>query len=200
MTTFYLIRHAEKDTDPQLLSGRTRGVHLSARGRRQAEGLARFLGRAEIEHVFSSPMERTQETAAPLAREKGLAVEISEKWDEFDCGSWTGRTFSELLVMPGWAEFNRFRSGTPIPQGESALAVQARVVGEMLRWRSEFPDAGVAVVSHGDPIKFAIAYFLGVPIDFFLRFEISLGSVSVMTLDTEGPVLVRLNAVPDETT
>lgn len=198
MTTFYLIRHAEKDASEQLLAGRTPGIGLSARGRRQARAIARRLSPEAIRHVCSSPMQRAQETAEPLADERALDVQVSPAFDEIDFGDWTGMRFSDLEPHARWRQFNRFRSGTHVPGGESVVEVQARFVAGMLRLRDAFPDDGVAIVSHGDPLRVAIAYFLGAPPDLFERIEISVGSVSVLTLDDHGARLVRLNQVPEE--
>jgi broad specificity phosphatase PhoE len=197
VTTFHLIRHAERSGDQEMLIGRMGGFHLSVNGRRQAERLARRLVREPIKHVFSSPLERARETAAPLARELGLVVEVSPAIGEIDAGGWTGRTFRELdAADPRWRQFNRSRSITPIPGGEAMVDVQARFVGEMLRWREQFPEDAIAIVSHADPIKVALATLLGAPLDFYDRLEIGLGSVSTVAVDAGGSKVERINYVP----
>jgi broad specificity phosphatase PhoE len=196
VTTFFLIRHGEKDADDQRLSGRLPGIHLTARGRRQAQALARELADAPIRRVYCSPLERARETAAPIAEARRLGVEICDELHELNCGAWTGRGFAELASDPRWTQYNQFRSASRIPGGDTALEVQARVVGQLLRWRAMFPREGVAVVSHGDPIRFAVAYFLGMPLDFYLRLEIGVGSVTELTLDDHQPTVRRLNHLP----
>src|SRR4051812_40591985 len=120
MTTFYLIRHAERIENQQLLVGRSPGISLTERGRRQAERLARHLANEPIRRIYSSPMERARETAAPLARVKGIEVDVCAAIHEIDAGEWTGKTFPELdATSPAWNQFNRFRSAIPIPGGES---------------------------------------------------------------------------------
>lgn len=169
------------------------GLHLTALGRAQAERLARHLASEPIQHVLSSPIERARETAAPLAREKALEVDISPAITEIDSGTWTGSTFPDLDHVEQWRQFNRFRSAIVIPGGESMVNVQARFVGEMLRLRDTFPNDSIALVSHADPIKIALACFIGAPIDLYDRLEISLASVSVVTLDHWGAKVLRLN-------
>lgn len=200
MTTFYLIRHAEREGDQAMLAGRMPGLHLTAHGRVQAARLARHLAREPIEHILSSPLERTRETAEPLAAARGVNVGISDAIGEIEAGRWTGRMFPELDASDEeWRRFNRFRSGTRIPGGESAIAVQHRFVGEMLRVRNQHPNTGVALVSHADPIKIALACLLGAPLDFYDRLEIGLASVSVVTVDDWGAKVLRLNdRVPEE--
>lgn len=78
------------------------------------------------------------------------------------------------------------------------LEVQARFVGEMLRLRTEHPQAAIALVSHADPIRAAVAYFLGAPGDLFGRIEIGLASTSMLTLDDYGACVVRLNETVED--
>jgi broad specificity phosphatase PhoE len=194
VTTFYLIRHAERAGDQQMLTGRMADVHLSPGGRDHAERIALHLTAVPIQHVYSSPLERARETAEPLARAKAVTIEISAAIGEIDSGAWTGRTFPDLDANEErWRRFNHFRSGTRIPQGEAMVEVQSRFVGEMLRLRESFPDAHLALVSHADPIKIALACCLGAPIDFYDRIEIGLGSVSVVELGDWGAKVLRVN-------
>lgn len=198
MAIFHLIRHAERAGDQQLLVGRNPGVHLTAAGRAHAEQLARMLAAEPITRIYSSPLERARETAAPLARARGLTVGTLDAIGEIAAGDWTGRTFPQLdAESERWRQFNHFRSGIRMPNGESAVDVQARFVNAMLRLRDEFPSDGIALVSHADPIKIALACFLGAPLDLYDRMEISLGSVSVVRLENWGAKVLQLNWLPD---
>lgn len=141
-------------------------------------------------------MERAQETAAPLSRLTQLPIETLEGLHEFDFGAWTNRRIDALKGSPGWEPFNAFRSGTRAPGGESMVEVQARFVGAMLQLHERSPDEGVALFSHGDPIRAALMYFSGTPLDFWHRFEISLGSISVIELTAQGVQITGINEVP----
>jgi broad specificity phosphatase PhoE len=198
MTTFHLIRHGERDTPDGILAGVALGVHLTERGRAQAEAIARRLASEPLDQVFSSPQERALETAAPLARARQLEVQTTVALSEIDFGAWTRKAVVELDGEVRWRNFNQFRSGTRIPSGESALQVQARFVGELLRWRDTFPGQHIACFSHADPIRIALGYFLGIPIDFFARFEIACGSISTLELAEWGVRILRVNAVATE--
>lgn len=193
MTTFYLVRHAEKDGPADLLSGRAPGLGLSAAGHRQAGQLANALRHEPIGRVISSPLTRARETALPLAQRLGLEVGISEALGDIDYGAWTDRTAESLRDDPEWRRFHGFRSGYRIPEGEFLADVQGRFVREMLRLRSEVPEGGLALVSHSDPIKLAIAHFAGVPLDLFGRFEIDSASVSIVVLTDRDVRIVGLN-------
>ena len=201
MITFYLIRHAEREGDQTLLAGRMPGLHLTAPGRVAADRVAGRLAAEPITQVLSSPMERARETAEPIARRLGLELEVRPELDEIDFGRWTGRTFHDLdATDEHWRLFNRVRSFTRIPGGEAMVEVQARFVALMLRLQEASPNGGIALVSHGDPIKMALACFLGAPLDVYSRLEVGLASVSVVTLDDQGGKVIRLNEAPPTVT
>ena len=176
-----------------MLVGRAPGVSLGAEGRRQAEALAERLAGVPLEAVYSSPLERARETAAPIAARLGLAVRAVEELTELDFGDWTGRTIGELAGSERWRLFNTFRSGTAAPNGEHMLEVQARMVRALERLRGAHPDGRVAVVGHGDPLKATLAHYLGVPLDLFQRIEIDPGSLSVVELADHGPRVLLVN-------
>src|SRR5207248_938714 len=86
VSTFYLIRHAEKHAPENVLAGRAPHIHLTERGRRQAEAVAAHLASYPIQQVFSSPASRARETARPLADAKALPIQISAAFHEVDFG------------------------------------------------------------------------------------------------------------------
>ena len=112
-------------------------------------------------------------------------------------GEWSGLTFEELDRRPEWRQFNTVRSMTRVPGGETMLELQARMVNELESVRKRHPDRQVAVVSHADPIRAAVCYFAGIPLDFSNRIAIDPASVSVVELDGDAPRLVRLNHTGD---
>jgi broad specificity phosphatase PhoE len=193
MTTFHLIRHATNDWLARGMAGRQPGVHLNAEGEQQAHWIAERLKSAGIQRICSSPMERARETAAPLSELLQLEIEICDGFNEVDCGDWTGKTFRELSNVPEWELWNRFRSGNRVPNGESMPAVQARFIDALMRVAQERRDGIIAVFSHGDPIRAALAYYLGIPIDLISRFDISPGSISVLRLSGEAALVLSLN-------
>lgn len=195
MTTFFLIRHGMNDRVGKSIAGRMPGVHLNVEGLGQAERLAERLAHERIQLIFSSPLERTVETARPLAEKLGLEIQISDALTEIDFGDWTGKTLEELALLPNWKQWNAFRSGTRIPNGELIAEVQLRMVSEIEKIRDEFPEGFVAIFSHCDPLKAALFYFLGLAPELFQRIEISPASVSVLTIDDFGAQVVRLNDV-----
>jgi probable phosphoglycerate mutase len=181
MTVFLLIRHADNDMlGSQVLAGRGPGVSLNENGRSQSHRLARRLAALPIEAIYSSPLERTRETAGPLAEKLGKPVQVMQEINEVDFGDWTGSSFAELSDNPRWKAFNTFRSSTRTPGGEMSIQVQQRMIGALEELCTRHPKAMVALFSHGDPIRTVIAHFLGIPLDFITRLRISPASVSVV--------------------
>lgn len=193
MTTIFLIRHGETDKVGKTISGWLPGVSLNRAGVTQAGKLAERLAGAGIAAIFSSPLERALETAQPLAARLRLQVEAREALGEIRFGDWTGRDIEDLDRDPEWRRFNSFRSSTRAPGGEGMLEAQLRMVSELTDLRRRHPDEAIAVVSHGDPIRAAIAHYAGIPLDLFQRFEISPASVSILRLSEDTAALLRLN-------
>lgn len=193
MTTFLLIRHGMTDAVGKTITGRLPGVHLNEAGQRQADDLPSRLKRWKIDAIYSSPLERALETAAPAARKLGLKVMMSEALSEVDFGEWSGRGLAELDQLPEWRLYNTFRSSTRAPGGELATEVQTRMVEQLTRYSRQHPDQIVAVVSHADAIRLALVHFLGMPIDLMHRIEIRPASISVVRLAEWGSQVLLMN-------
>lgn len=194
-TTVFLVRHAAHDRVDRILCGRMPGVSLSQAGRKQAARLADRLAREPIATIHTSPLDRARETAAPLAVRLGLPAEVVEDLLEIDLGAWSGRSFDELETDPLWAAWNKARAMTRAPGGETMLEAQWRVVRHIERLRARYPERGVVLVSHGDVIKAALAYHLGLPLDAYGRFEISPASISTLVVGDWGAKVLSLNEV-----
>jgi len=195
MTRFLLVRHGAHDLLCRgIIAGRQRGVHLNALGKKQAEQIAdRFSALPiPIDAVYSSPLERARETAAPLASKLRLPLQIADEFNEIDFGDWTNRAFGELDRLPEWQLWNQARSIALTPAGESMIAVQQRALQKIaeLRRRHKF----VAVFTHGDVIRAVLAHFLGVHLDLFQRIEVDAGSVSSVELTADSGRVRVLNA------
>ena len=196
MTQFLLIRHGSTDMLGVAISGWLPGVGLTQAGRDEVSALAQqFIG-IRIHALYTSPLERTRRTAGILAHSFGLEPIVCPELGELRFGQWTGKSFEELRPDPHWQRFNTFRSGTRIPEGELMLDTQLRVVSFMLTLRDRHRDQTVALVTHGDVIKGALTYFLGMPLDLHPRLEISPASVSHIELTDDSVQVLRVNATP----
>ena len=193
-THLLLIRHGLTDyVTAHRMPGWRPGIHLNDEGRAQAAALARRLAEVKLAAVYSSPLERALETAAPLAEARGLAIEVRPDLGDLHPGDWTGRTVKELENEELWPIIQAYPSGARLPGGESFQQCQARFVAELDAIRSAHPGQTIAVVSHADPIKMVVAYYLGLPLDLFQRLSVSPASLTALAFQRFGPRLLCLN-------
>jgi broad specificity phosphatase PhoE len=193
MTVFHLLRHGEHAVQGQICAGRMPGVVLSERGRAEATGAAQRLAGAGIAAIYASPLERAQETAGIVSQHLALPVTVLDDLSELDFGEWTGLTFDEVRKDPRWPEWASHRSLSCIPGGETMRAVQRRVVEALMEMRAAHPDDSVVVVSHGDVIRAALVFALGMPLDFYGRIEVATASLSTMRIDAGGIRVIAIN-------
>lgn len=192
-TTVFLVRHGAHDRLGKTLCGRMDGVGLSVEGRREAEILARRLAGQALAAVYASPLQRTRETAEPIAAAAGLPVSFDDDLLEIDFGAWTGKPFDELHGDPAWAVWNRARGVARPPGGESTVEVQARLSRWLDRARLQHPDDRIAAVTHSDVIKALIARTLGFSMDQHERLEVSPASVTTLVAGDWGMKVTTLN-------
>jgi probable phosphomutase (TIGR03848 family) len=198
MSLILLIRHGENDYVKEgKLAGRIPGVHLNAKGQREANDIADALKDSPISAVYSSPMERAIETAEPLAKVKGLKIIVTEGLIETDIGEWKGQELKKVRKLPAWKIVQNSPSRFRFPDGESFQEEQTRLVSAVEKiYDNHKPDDLVVVVSHADPIKLIISYYLGMPLDHFQRLACNTGSLSILKLDKNGAALHGLNLKP----
>jgi probable phosphomutase (TIGR03848 family) len=193
MSMLVLVRHAVTAQTGRRLYGRSPGIHLSDRGRDQSAEVARRLAGLPIAAVYSSPLERCRESAEVIADVLGLPVLDEPGVIEADTGAWTGRTFAQIARSRLWRRMLAMPSMARLPGGESAADVQGRTVRALDAISERHRGDAVVVVSHGDPIRLALAYYAGIHLDFFQRLEVAPASISVVAIGDHGPRVLRLN-------
>jgi broad specificity phosphatase PhoE len=180
MTAILLIRHAHWEGVGRVLAGRHEGVRLSPEGAADAARLAAALARIDLAAVYTSPLERARETAAPLARAHGLAPLDEPRLLELDFGSWTGQSIAALETDPAWRRFNQERATARIPDGETMTEAVARARGALSDIAGAWANAMVAAVTHGDIIRGLVADAMGLPLERLLQLEVDPASVSIL--------------------
>jgi len=203
-TLVLFVRHGQTPTTGKVLPGRARGLTLSDKGQQQAERAAERIAALQTDErkiaaVYASPLERTQETAKPIARALGLRVRRNQGLLEADFGDWTGAELKRLYKKPEWRTVQRNPSGFRFPGGESFTEMQARICGAVDRLRVAHPGETVVAVSHADPIKAAVAHAMGTHLDLFQRIVVSPCSVSAVLYGVDGPVVLAVNSTGDLT-
>jgi probable phosphomutase (TIGR03848 family) len=193
MTLLLLIRHGLTDATGNRLYGTTPGIHLSERGRKQADQLADRLSPVRLAAVYSSPLERCMETAEAITKGRGLEIEVLPDLGEVEYGEWTGRSFKAVRRTELWRRLHELPSSVRFPGGQTLGEVRERGVRAVEEIASRHPRRTIAMVSHGDVIRLVLAHYAGIHIDLFHRLQVDPGSVSAVAVGDGAPRIVRLN-------
>jgi probable phosphoglycerate mutase len=193
LTVLLLVRHGETDWIGEKLAGRLPDVHLNAKGRENAERLAAMLQPLALAAVYSSPLERAVETAEPTARAAGKDILRSELLQEVDFGELTGKAFSEFRETPLWKQVHRKPAEVRYPGGESLVEAQERAVRVIEEIHTLYETGTVALFTHSDTIRLAVAHFLRMPLAAYHALVADPASVSVLYYTRKTVHLAGLN-------
>jgi broad specificity phosphatase PhoE len=161
-TTFVLVRHGETDWNRESRFQGHADPPLNDAGRLQATGLARALDRSALAAVYSSPLLRALETAQILACH-AHSVLVDASLREVDVGSWQGLTRTEVEARFPIGYERWLRHGHGWEDGETYEHLGERVVAGLLAIARRHPDSRVLAVTHGGPIRSALAAADGIP-------------------------------------
>jgi len=191
-----LVRHGTTPTTGKMLPGRAGGLHLSEKGQAQAAAATERIATLTKapSAVYASPLERTRETAAPIARVLGLRVRTVPGLVEVDVGDWTEKPLSRLSRAREWPTVQRWPGGFRFPGGESFAEMSVRAMDAVLGLVAEHPGETIVAVSHADPIKAIVAAAAGVPLDLMQRLVVSPCSISAILFTAGGPVVLCVNS------
>ena len=198
MPLLLLVRHGENDyTRTHKLAGRLPGVHLNEHGQKQAQALGEALKDVPIKAIYSSPLERAVETATPIAKARELKLHIEKGLLETNVGKWQGRSLASLRLQKQWKVVQQAPSRAQFPEGETFYELQTRVAAALdAIVRNHKPKDIIACVFHADPIKLAIAHYIGLPLDNFQRLSCDTGSITALAIGEMGVNLIKSNQRP----
>lgn len=199
VTTVILLRHGRSSANTGgVLAGRSPGVHLDDTGKGQAWALAQRLKPVPLAAVVASPLERCQQTIAPLLAGRELSPQVEDDLAEVDYGDWTGKEIRALVKEPLWRVVQLHPSAAVFPGGEGLAAMQARAVAAIRAHDAKVvaehgPNAVWLACSHGDVIKAVLADALGLHLDSFQRIVVDPCSVSVINYTETRSFVSRMN-------
>jgi probable phosphomutase (TIGR03848 family) len=180
------------------LAGRSEGVELDEKGRRQAAELVDRIGDLPIRAVVCSPLLRCRSTVEPLAAALGVEPLVDDRIAEVDYGDWTGRSLSDLVKEPLWAVVQAHPSAAVFPGGEGLAEVQTRAVAAVREHDARLSgqhggDVLWLACTHGDVIKAVVADALGLHLDGFQRVSADPASLSVIRYTKLRPFVLHVN-------
>lgn len=150
LTVVHLMRHGEVHNPQGVLYGRLEGYHLSELGQEMARLVAAHLETKDITHVVASPLERAQETAAPIAADHGVAITTDARVIESE-NRFEGRTvgIKDVLHPRNW---HLFGNVTKPSWGEPYEQIAARMTAAIVDAREAARGHEAVVVSHQLPV------------------------------------------------
>lgn len=188
-----LVRHGVTPITGKSLTGRLPGVHLSEEGVRQAKGVAERLANLPVKAVYSSPLERCQETAAPIAERLRMDVQSVDDLAEVAYGDWQGRSFKQLYRLKAWSRLQAAPADFRFPGGESIREAQTRAIAATEAICARHPQsAAVVAVTHADIIRLILAGYMGLGLDLYQRMVVGVATVSAVALGERVPRLLRI--------
>ncbi|MEV0276034.1 histidine phosphatase family protein [Streptomyces sp. NPDC050610] len=204
MPTLILVRHGRSTANTGgVLAGWTPGIALDERGAAQAAGLPARLARLPLAAAVTSPLQRCQETLAPLLADRpDLALHTDDRIGECDYGDWSGRKLAELFDEPLMTVVQQHPSAAAFPGGESIREMQVRAVNAVREWNQRIEDehgadAVYLMCTHGDIVKALVADALGMHLDLFQRIAVDPCSVTAIRYTRLRPFLLRLGDTGD---
>lgn len=166
-TVVHVMRHGEVHNPDQILYGRLPDYHLSDRGQAQAKAVAEWLAHRDITHVVASPLERAQETAAPIAERRGVSVATDDELIE------SLNVFQGQRVSPGDGALRdprnwwHLRNPRTPSWGEPYAEIAARMQRAVHRARVEAAGHEAVCVSHQLPVETLRRAMTGRPLHHF---------------------------------
>jgi probable phosphomutase (TIGR03848 family) len=208
MSTLVLLRHGRSTANTSgVLAGWTPGVNLDETGRQQADAVAARLRPVPLAAIVTSPLDRCQQTLAPIWADRELAPVVDDRLGECRYGEWTGKKLTELVNEPLWKVVQQHPSAAVFPgaDGEGLAATQARAVAAVREWNAKVEAShGKTAVwlacSHGDVIKAILADAYGMHLDLFQRIVVDPCSISIVRYSETRPFVVRVNDIGGDLT
>jgi len=194
MTHLLLIRHGRSTWNAERRIQGQADPPLDEVGREQARRVAGRLREKAVVALYTSPLQRAQETAEIIGQALDVPVMSDERLKEYDVGAITGLTWEQIVEQyPDTARrWEEDPGSVELPGGEGSTPFQTRVVtafGEIL---SRHEEETVGVVAHGGTLGTYLNHLVGLPTQ-FSPFHFANGSLSIVELNPARPRIVLLN-------
>lgn len=192
-TRLYLVRHGATPLTAEDKFSGAENVHLSAEGRDQVGHLANRLADDNLCAIYSSPLDRTMETARILAKPHGLEPIPCDGLREIHHGHWEGlsRTEVEARFADEYAAWEADPFTFAPEGGESGISVLARALPVIREIVVKHKDENVLVVSHKATLRLILSSLLGFDARGY-RDRLDQAPACLNIVDFKDPVRARL--------
>ena len=186
VATIFLIRHCETDSNVSQVPQGVRDVPLNERGIKQSEQLALWASEQKFDRLFSSTSSRAHDVAQMISEKIDIDVEADVRLCEFDQGIFDGMPLEKIRnkypeFIQSWR--NDDPSNLRMPQGETFLEVQQRMIEVCEEIALKNNGANIAVMSHNLAIKSALCFGIDIPLIKFRNITVDLASCSVISIE-----------------
>ena len=192
------LRHGQAENNTKrILAGRTEGVPLTKIGIEQAEQIGKYLKPIDISAIYSSPIERADNTAKIVAESNSIDYKLDERLTELDMGKFTRMPYDEIFAKHGNV-FLKFYSNDPIISKynvETFPHVQKRVMDMLDYTIKKHDQENELLVTHMDPIKSVIAKVMDLKPSSLFELIIANCSLTIIKHHDEKLSLSAINAM-----
>ena len=193
-TRIYLLRHGQVTGYEEKRYNGHADVPLTAEGEAQFGMLQLRLQKKAISAVYSSDLSRCQRGASLIAASHDLEVQIDAQLRELHIGAWEGKTWTELQAEfpQEWQARLEDIVNYQVPQGESLVALAARVHPVIARIVAGHYGEEVVVVAHGGVNRVILLEAIGAPLHRLFALEQSYGCLNIIDYYADGNAVVQL--------
>ncbi|MFM2294034.1 MAG: hypothetical protein RLZZ350_447 [Verrucomicrobiota bacterium] len=197
-TRLLLLRHAEVEEKFHHLFGGRLDMDLSPLGHQQAASLANYLRGQPIDALYASPMQRVQQTLAPLLAATTLRPTFLDGLREMDFGDWTGMKWSDIATRhhASTSQWLELLASGAVNGAENETTFRARVEKSLQQILRDSAGQTVAVACHGVVVRMLLALALDQRLAQFGNFAVDYASVTVLEFRPDRTILQSLNYVP----
>ncbi len=183
-----------------ILAGRTAGYPLTDLGIKQAKNIADFLTPFNISAIYSSPVERADQTASIVAKKLGLEYNIDERLTEIEMGVLSGMSYDEMFTKHGNI-FLKFYEGHAVIEKngiETFASIKKRVIDMVKHCSQKYNDKNILLVTHMDPIKSMLSTVMQLKPESLYKLIIQNASLTMFKKEQSNFSIVSINSMCPE--
>ncbi len=201
MSFFLFLRHAQATNNVhRILAGRSTGYPLTDLGAQQAEKIGDFLKPLSISRIYSSPIERAEQTAKIVSTKIGLDYNVDERLTEIDMGAFSGMFYDEMFAKHGNI-FLKFYQENPIIEKngiEPFVTVKKRILDMVNHCSRKHNGENILFVTHMDPIKSILSTVLQLKSESLYELIIRNASLTILKNEQSNLSMVAINSMCSE--
>lgn len=198
---FLFLRHGQaRNNVERILAGRSKGYPLTDLGKVQAQKIAEFLNPFRISAIYSSPVERAEETAGIVARNLKIDYHIDERLTEIEMGNLSGMHYDEMFAKHGNI-FLKFYEGNPVIEEngiETFASIKKRVTDIVENSARKHGEEDVLFVTHMDPIKSVLSTVLHLRPESLYELIIRNASLTIFRKEQNSLSILSVNSMCPE--